>query len=116
MTQLSSRSSSTPFNTSTCASRAYGKQGDDDAWRLDSVIVLLYDDETVPLTSSRLFSLFAPKGMWFGNEHGHQAWLSETRNPFPGVRAFLNRLDPKAYPANKGPVGQKQKKSSGKKR
>ena len=55
--------------------QAYGTQGDDDAWRLDSVIVLLYDDATVPLTGSRLFSLFAPKGMWFGNEHGHQAWL-----------------------------------------
>jgi hypothetical protein len=42
--------------------QAYGTQADDDAWRLDSVIVLLYDDNTVPLTGSRQFSLFAPKG------------------------------------------------------
>lgn len=94
--------------------QAHGTQGDDDAWRLESVIVLLYDDATVPLTGSRLFSLFAPKGMWFGNEHGHQAWLSETRRPGPGVRAFLNRLGPKAFPANKRSV--RQKKSRRKKR
>jgi hypothetical protein len=92
--------------------QAYGTQGDDDAWRLDSVIVLLYDDDTVPLTGSRLFSLFAPKGMWFGNEHGHQAWLSESRRP--GVRGFLNRLGAKAAPADKRPI--RQKKSKGKKR
>jgi hypothetical protein len=77
--------------------QAYGTQEDDDAWRLDSVIVLLYDEDTLPLTRSRLFSLFARKGMWFGNEHGHQAWLSEAR--FPGVHNFLNRLDAKASQA-----------------
>ena len=68
--------------------QAYGQGGDDDAWRLESVIVLLYDQDTLPLTQSRLFVLFAQKGMWFGNEHGHQAWLSESR--FPGMHSFLN--------------------------
>ena len=92
--------------------QAYGTQEDDDAWRLESVIVLLYDDQTIPLTGSRLFSLFAPKGMWFGNEHGHQAWLSESRRP--GVRAFLKRLDLKAPQADKRPA--RQKKSKGKRR
>jgi hypothetical protein len=82
--------------------QAYGTEGDDDAWRLDSVIVLVYADDAVPLTGSRLFSLFAPKGMWFGNEHGHQAWLAESRRA--GVRAFLNRLAPKSQPAGKRPV------------
>lgn len=71
--------------------QAYGTGQDDDAWRLESVIVLLYDEDTVPLTRSRLFSLFARKGMWFGNEHGHQAWLSESR--LQGVVSFSNRLD-----------------------
>src|SRR5919112_2190199 len=63
--------------------QAYGTGGDDDAWRLASVIVLLYDEDTLPLTRSRQFALFARKGMSFGNEHGHQAWLSESR--LPGV-------------------------------
>lgn len=78
--------------------QAYGTQEDDDAWRLDSVIVLLYDEDTIPLTQSRQFALFARKGMWFGNEHGHQAWLSESR--LPGVHGFLNRLDAKASQAS----------------
>jgi hypothetical protein len=76
--------------------QAYGTGQDDNAWRLESVIVLLYDDDTVPLTGSRLFSLSARRGMWFGNEHGHQAWLSEAR--MPGVVGFMNRLDAKASP------------------
>ncbi|MGK6307408.1 hypothetical protein [Variovorax sp. DT-64] len=74
--------------------QAYGRQRDDDAWRLESVIALLYDDAAVPLSGSRLFSLFARKGLWFGNEHGHQAWLSEAR--FSGVHSFMNQLDAKA--------------------
>ena len=100
--------------------QAYGTQEDDDAWRLESVIVLLYDDATVPLSGSRLFSLFAPRGMWFGNEHGHQAWFSESRNfraarvRHPIVRGFLDQLGAKAYPAVKRPV--RQKTSKGKKR
>ena len=76
--------------------QAYGTGQDDNAWRLESVIVLLYDDATVPLTQSRLFSLSAPKGMWFGNEHGHQAWLSEAR--MPGAVGFMSRLDAKSSP------------------
>ena len=75
---------------------AYGTQEDDNAWHLDSVIVLLYDEDTLPLTRSRLFILFARDGMWFGNEHGHQAWLSEARPRVPGVQDFLNRVDAKA--------------------
>lgn len=79
--------------------QAYGKQGDDDAWRLRRVIVLLYDEDTFPLTQSRIFVLDARKGMWFGNEHGHQAWLSESGVPRPGVHHFFNRLDAKALQA-----------------
>jgi len=71
--------------------QAYGQEEDDDAWRLEHAIVLLYDDLAVPLSGSRLFSIFARKGLWFGNEHGHQAWLTEAR--FPGVHHFMNRLD-----------------------
>jgi hypothetical protein len=74
--------------------QAYGTGQDDNAWRLESVIVLLYDEETLPFTQSRLFSLSVRRGMWFGNEHGHQAWLSEARAP--GVVGFMNRLDAKA--------------------
>jgi hypothetical protein len=74
--------------------QAYGQQRDDDAWRLEHVIVLLYDDTAFPLTGSRIFSLFARGGQWFGNEHGHQAWLVEPN--FLGVRNILNRLDLKA--------------------
>lgn len=77
--------------------QAYGQQEDDNAWRLKSAIVLLYDDATIPLTGSRLFAIFPPKGMWFGNEHGHQAWLTEPRPP--GVFHFFNRLDVKAAEA-----------------
>ena len=81
--------------------QAYGTGGDDDAWRLDSLFVLLYEDPTVPLSASRLFTLLPPKGMWFGNEHGHQAWLTEARGPGPDVRAFLKRLGPKAFSTNR---------------
>jgi PLAT/LH2 domain len=73
--------------------QAYGTEEDDDAWRLGSVIVLLYDDDTLPLTGSRLFGLFAREGMWFGNEHGHQAWLSESGTDGPDL---LSRLGAKA--------------------
>ena len=79
--------------------QAYGTGQADNAWRLESVIVLLYDDATVPLSGARLFSLFAERGMWFGNEHGHQAWLSESQRP--GVVGFMNRLD--ATAAQKSP-------------
>ena len=78
--------------------QAYGQGEDDDAWRLEHVIVLLYDDNTVPLSGSRIFSLFARRGQWFGNEHGHQAWLSEPH--FPGVHSILTRLDLKAAQAS----------------
>jgi len=77
--------------------QAYGQQQDDNAWRLQRVIVLLYDAATFPLPRSRLFFLDAEKGMWFGNEHGHQAWLSESRISRRGVHSFLNRLDAKAF-------------------
>jgi len=87
--------------------QAHGTQDDDDAWRLDSVFVLLYDDATIPLTGSRLFTLLPPKGMWFGNEHGHQAWLTEVRRPGAGVRTFLDRLGPKVLSAKRRSVQSK---------
>lgn len=74
--------------------QAYGTGQEDNAWRMESVIVLLYDDNAVPLTGARIFSLSVGRGMWFGNEHGHQAWLSEAR--MPDVVGFMNRLDAKA--------------------
>jgi hypothetical protein len=77
--------------------QAYGKQDEDDAWRLKTVIVLLYDVDTLPLPRSRLFFLDVRKGMWFGNEHGHQAWLTENRVPHPGVHGFFNRLDANTF-------------------
>ena len=79
--------------------QAYGQGKADDAWRLESAIVLLYDDATVPLTGSRLFSVFVRKGMWLGNEHGHQVWLSEPRPP--GVIALYTRFEAKAAEAKK---------------
>ena len=92
--------------------QAYGTQEDDDAWRVQTVIVLLYDAATFPLPRSRLFFLDVRKGMWLGNEHGHQAWLLESRRP--GVRDFLTRVTQKGSPAAKRPV--RQKKSKGRKR
>ena len=79
--------------------QAYGQGEDDNAWRLESAIVLLYDDATVPLTGSRLFSIFVRKGMWLGNEHGHQVWLTEPRPA--GVIALYNRFEAKAAEAKK---------------
>jgi hypothetical protein len=82
--------------------QAYGQNDDDNAWRLRRVIVLLYDAHTFPLPQSRLFFLDVEKGMWFGNDHGRQAWLTESRISGRGVRGvhnFLNRLDAKAFPA-----------------
>lgn len=78
--------------------QAYGRGEDDDAWRLSSVTVLLYDVESVPLPRTRLFALDVPKGMWFGNEHGHQAWLTEFdfQN---GARDFVDRLGDKVFQA-----------------
>ena len=90
--------------------QAHGTQDDDNAWRLDSVIVLLYDDATVPLTGSRLFTLLPPKGMWFGNEHGHQAWLTEARRPGAGVRKFLDRLGPKVFRRRSAPFNRRRAK------
>ncbi len=80
--------------------QAYGQNDDDDAWRLKRVIVLLYDANTLPLPRSRLFFLDVEKGMWFGNEHGHQAWLTESRISRRGVHAFLNQLDEKVFQAS----------------
>jgi hypothetical protein len=77
--------------------QAYGQDEDDDAWRLEHAIVLLYDDPTVPLSAARLFSVFVRPGMWMGNEHGHQVWLTETK--MPGVLNFYKRLDAKAAEA-----------------
>src|SRR6185369_6721274 len=71
--------------------QAYGQDEDDDAWKLDHVNVLLYDDPTVPLSASRLFSLYVRPGLWMGNEHGHQVWLTETK--MPGVLNFFKRVD-----------------------
>jgi hypothetical protein len=81
--------------------QAYGTEGDDNAWRLSRVIVLLYDAATFPLPRNRIFFLDAPKGMWFGNEHGHQAWLSESRVSEPGVRALVDKVGAKAFQAVK---------------
>lgn len=80
--------------------QAYGQQEDDDAWRLQRIIVALYDASTFPLPRSRLFFLDVEKGMWFGNEHGHQAWLTESRISPRGVLSFLNRVDAKAFQAS----------------
>ena len=91
--------------------QAYGTGEDDDAWRLEHIIALLYDDSTVPLSGSRIFSLFARRGLWFGNEHGHQAWLTEPH--FPGVHSFMNRLDAKAAQAANA-VGKKSTPVRGK--
>jgi hypothetical protein len=78
--------------------QAYGQEQDDNGWRLETVWVLLYDADFFPLPRSRQFFLDAPKGLWFGNEHGHQAWLSETRAaPRRSVNAFINRLNAKAF-------------------
>jgi hypothetical protein len=46
---------------------------DDDAYRLAEITVDLYSTNTNP---DRRFRL-DPRGLWFGNEHGHQAWLQE---------------------------------------
>ena len=40
----------------------------------------------------------AGKGMWLGNEHGHQVWLSESRLSPPTVHAFIDRFE-KAFKA-----------------
>ena len=77
--------------------QAYGTQQDDNAWRLESVIVLLYEQATVPLNQPRLFSLFTEKGMWFGNEHGHQAWLSEVGGGGPDAQTLMKRLEAKGH-------------------
>ena len=79
--------------------QAHGTQDDDDAWRLAQVIVLLYDSATLPLPRHRLFFLDARRGMWFGNEHGHQAWLVESRVSGPDVRGFVDKLGAKAFQA-----------------
>jgi hypothetical protein len=60
--------------------QAYGTGGDDDAWQADSVVVMVYDTDNLPFrpTQLRMFGLDAdPQGLWFGNEFGHQAWLTE---------------------------------------
>jgi hypothetical protein len=78
--------------------QAYGQGGDDNAWNLQRVIVLLYDADTLPLPHSRLFFLDVEKGMWFGNEHGHNAWLSESGfSRGRTTRHFLGRLNAKAF-------------------
>ena len=70
---------------------------------------MLYDDPVVPLSGPRIFSLFARKGLWFGNEHGHQAWLTEPRPPGAAVN-FLKVLDAKAARAvGKSPVPSRPK-------
>jgi hypothetical protein len=56
--------------------QAYGTGGDDDAWQLTGIAVFLWESAG----SYRLFSLFPPSGLWFGNEFGHQAWLIEDLN------------------------------------
>ena len=48
--------------------------GDDDAYQLDFVRVELYARE-VDNPSKRTFR--ASNNLWFGNEFGHQAWLTE---------------------------------------
>lgn len=79
--------------------QAYGRKEDDNAWRLSSVIVLLYDAIVLPLPRSRLFSLSTRAGMWFGNEHGHQAWLTESRVLPQGVERFLGRFNNDTFAA-----------------
>lgn len=53
---------------------AYGSgAGDDNAYKLRYVWVGLYGLRQTP---DRTFYLAPPaEGLWFGNEHGHQAWL-----------------------------------------
>jgi hypothetical protein len=79
--------------------QAYGKQEDDDAWRTGLIIVMPYDGATLPLPypRHRMFYLDAQKGLWFGNEHGHQAWLKESQYTNPGVRSFVDKIDAKAF-------------------
>jgi hypothetical protein len=79
--------------------QAYGQDEDDNAWRLEHAIALLYDDVTLPLSGARIFSVFVRRGLWLGNEHGHQVWLSEPRPP--GILSFFNRLEVKAAEAKK---------------
>ena len=76
--------------------------------------MLLYDDATLPLTGSRLFAVFARKGLWLGNEHGHQVWLTEPRPP--GVISFFNRLDVKAAQAAGKKAAPARTKSAAKQR
>lgn len=79
--------------------QAYGTQEDDNAWRLDSVHVLFYEQETVPLNQSRLFTLHPRKGLWMGNGNGHQVWLTESRGrDAPGL---IDRLGAKVKWAGK---------------
>lgn len=77
--------------------QAYGTQEDDNAWRANMVIVLLYDATTFPLPRHRMFFLDGLKGLWLGNEHGHQAWLVESRVSAPEMRGFVDKLGAKAF-------------------
>jgi hypothetical protein len=73
--------------------QAYGTGLDDNAWRLQTVIVFLFEQATPPVTSLRTFLLNVPEGLWFGNEHGHQVWIPEARGD---TGAALRRLGVKA--------------------
>jgi hypothetical protein len=59
--------------------QAYGTGAGDDTWQIQSITVLMYEAETLPFQPNeyRMFYLIAPKGLWLGNEHGHQVWLTE---------------------------------------
>ena len=79
--------------------QAYGMGNADNAWRLATAIVTLYDEIGLPLPGPRMFVLNVPKGMWLGNEHGHQAWLTESRIWRPAVvNTFVGRFE-KAFQA-----------------
>lgn len=79
--------------------QAYGTGEADNAWRLDSVNVLFFEQETVPLNQSRFFALHPRQGLWMGNEHGHQVWLTEFRGR--DTPSLIGRLGTKVNWAGK---------------
>jgi hypothetical protein len=52
----------------------YHTADDDDAFKVQSVVVILYG---LPGTGGRTFSLTSRQGVWLGHEHGHTAWLRD---------------------------------------
>ncbi|MEE2032533.1 hypothetical protein [Rhodococcus chondri] len=63
--------------------QAYGRKGDDNAYKLRSVVVFMY---ATPGTGGRIFTLQPPRELWLANEHGHQAWLEDSGRVAGGVQ------------------------------